>query len=91
MIDRPPLPRRDCKRGHYHEPTEKYWYWHSDKRKRRSGYWVCYRCKRDSMDRWYMNESSLTRIERSLRERHYKALKRMAARHAARELWRSEW
>jgi hypothetical protein len=46
LMERPPLPIRDCKRGHYHEATEEYWYWSSDKDKHNGGRWRCRECER---------------------------------------------
>lgn len=47
-MDRPPLPIRECKRAHYHEPTEEYWYWQADGRVPLGGKWVCRECNREN-------------------------------------------
>jgi hypothetical protein len=46
-MERPPLPIRDCKRGHYHEATEEYWYWQIVKSTRAGGSWSCCECRRE--------------------------------------------
>ena len=47
LMERPPLPIRDCKRGHYHEPTEAYWKWNLNRHHRAGGLWLCRECERE--------------------------------------------
>jgi len=47
LMERPPLPIRDCKRGHYHEATEEYWMWFINKNRSNGGNWGCRECSRE--------------------------------------------